>query len=89
MVQSKKNSAKKSNATSSLQKDTPQNNFADFMKNEADQQTKNRVKKSVSWLDVVLDEQGNVKSKKVNSIRLSTRPDAIVIRSSFIIITPN
>lgn len=70
MVQSKKNSAKKSNATSSLQKDTPQNNFADFMKNEADQQTKNRVKKSVNWLDVVLDEQGNVKSKKVNTAKL-------------------
>ena len=70
MVQSKKNSAKKSNATSSLQKDTPQNNFADFMKNEADQQTQNRVKKSVNWLDIVLDEQGNVKSKKVNIAKL-------------------
>ena len=40
------------------------------MKNEADQQTKNRVRKSVNWLDVVLDEQGNVKSKKVNIAKL-------------------
>lgn len=65
----KKTATKKSNATS-LHKDTPQSNFADFIKNEADQQTQNRVKKAVSWLDVVLDEQGNVKSKKVNIAKL-------------------
>ena len=41
MVQSKKNSAKKSNAASSPQKDTPQNNFDDFMENEADKQKLN------------------------------------------------
>lgn len=70
MVQSKKkNEAQKSNAAS-LNEDRSTSNFADFMKNEADQQTKNRVRKSVNWLDVVLDEQGNVKSKKVNIAKL-------------------
>lgn len=70
MVQSKKkNEAQKSNAAS-LNEDRSTSNFADFMKNEADQQTQNRVKKSVNWLDVVLDEQGNVKSKKVNIAKL-------------------
>lgn len=70
MAKSKKKTAtKKSNATS-LHKDKPQSNFADYMKKEADQQRQNRVKKSVSWLDVVLDEQGNVKSKKVNIAKL-------------------
>ena len=70
MVQSKKkNEAQKSNVAS-LNEDRSTSNFADFMKNEADQQTKNRVRKSVNWLDVVLDEQGNVKSKKVNIAKL-------------------
>lgn len=70
MVQSKKkNEVRKSNAAS-LNEDKSNNGFADFMKNEADQQTKNRVRKSVNWLDVVLDEQGNVKSKKVNIAKL-------------------
>lgn len=70
MAQSKKeNEAQKSNAAS-LNEDRSTSNFADFMKNEADQQTQNRVKKSVNWLDIVLDEQGNVKSKKVNIAKL-------------------
>lgn len=47
-----------------------QNNFTDFIKKEADQQKQKRVKKSVSWLDVVLDEQGNVKARKVNIAKL-------------------
>lgn len=64
MTKSKKETA------ASLHTDTPQSNFADFMKNEADQQTQNRVKKAVSWLDVVLDEQGSVKRKKVNAGKL-------------------
>lgn len=70
MVQSKKkNEVRKSNAAS-LNEDKSNNGFANFMQNEADQQTKNRVRKSVNWLDVVLDEQGNVKSKKVNIAKL-------------------
>lgn len=70
MVQSKKkNEAQKSNVAS-LNEDRSTSNFADFMENEADKQKQNRVKKSVSWLDVVLDEQGNVKSKKVNIAKL-------------------
>ena len=71
MAKSNKNNAKKSNAAS-LHKDTPQSNFADFMKNEADQQTQNRVKHAVSWLDVVLDEQGNLRRKAEGYVGYST-----------------
>ena len=70
MVQSKKNSTKKSNATSSLQKDTPQNNFDDFMGDADNYQQKTRAKKSVSWLEVTVDKNGDEKDKKVNIAKL-------------------
>lgn len=70
MVQSKKkNEAQKSNAVS-LNKDKPTSNLAEFMQNESEKQKQNRVKKSVNWLDVVLDKHDNVKSKKVNIAKL-------------------
>ena len=70
MVQSKKNSAKKSNATSSLQKDTHQDYFDNFMGDADDHQQKTRVKKSVSWLEATVDKNGNEKGKKVNIAKL-------------------
>lgn len=70
MVQSKKNSAKKSNATSSLQKDTHQDYFDNFLGDADDYQQKTRAKKSVSWLEATVDKNGDEKGKKVNIAKL-------------------
>ena len=70
MVQSKKNSAKKSNATSSLQKDTHQDYFDNFLGDADNYQQKTRAKKSVSWLEATADKNGDEKDKKVNIAKL-------------------
>ena len=61
MAQSKKeNEAQKSNAAS-LNEDRSTSNFANFMQNEAEKQKQNRVQKSVNWINIEYDEQGNIK----------------------------
>lgn len=70
MVQSKKkNEAQKSNAAS-LNEDKSNNGFANFMQNEAEKQKQNRVQKSVNWINIEYDEQGNIKRKKVDAGKL-------------------
>lgn len=70
MVQSKKkNEAQKSNAAS-LNEDKSNNGFANFMQNEAEKQKQKRVQKSVNWINIEYDEQGNIKRKKVDAGKL-------------------
>lgn len=70
MVQSKKeNEVQKSNAAS-LNEDKSKSAFNDFMKNESEKQKQNRVQKSVNWINIEYDEQGNVKRKKVDAGKL-------------------
>lgn len=70
MVQSKKkNEAQRSNATS-LNEDKSKSAFNDFMKNESEKQKQNRVQKSVNWINIEYDEQGNIKRKKVDAGKL-------------------
>ena len=70
MAQSKKkNEAQKSNAAS-LNEDKSKNAFNDFMKNESEKQKQNRVQKSVNWINIEYDEQGNIKRKKVDAGKL-------------------
>lgn len=70
MVQSKKkNETQKSNAAS-LNEDKSNNGFANFMQNEAEKQKQKRVQKSVNWINIEYDEQGNIKRKKVDAGKL-------------------
>lgn len=70
MRQSKKeNEAQRSNATS-LNEDKSKSAFNDFMKNESEKQKQNRVQKSVNWINIEYDEQGNIKRKKVDAGKL-------------------
>lgn len=70
MAQSKKeNEAQRSNAAS-LNEDKSTSNFAEFMQNESGKQKQNRVQKSVNWINIEYDEQGNVKRKKVDAGKL-------------------
>lgn len=70
MVQSKKeNEVQKSNAAS-LNEDKSTSNFAEFMQNESEKQKQNRVQKSVNWINIEYDEQGNIKRKKVDAGKL-------------------
>lgn len=70
MRQSKKeNEAQRSNAAS-LNEDKSKSAFNDFMKNESEKQKQNRVQKSVNWINIEYDEQGNIKRKKVDAGKL-------------------
>lgn len=70
MVQSKKkNEAQKSNAAS-FNEDKSKNDFDDFMQNESEKQKQNRVQKSVNWINIEYDDQGNIKRKKVDAGKL-------------------